>query len=345
MSEISTAPTAAPAKRRIDHADTIRGVCILLVNYFHSNVSFFMLKYVSNICVHPFLFMAGYFYSAKAPLGLTFKKKLRTMIVPYYVLGLGYYILWLVFSFRSGEDIIAPLKALLYSPIGNFPIEPSLYFLPVMFFSGMMLAVIVKLFRNEYVRFALVLAITALGSIWNDRFSMRLPMSLDCAMAVLLYFYLGFHGRAILAFTDRMVEKLRHKWLKLLVFVVLAVINLVMIELNYIPNILNSSWRIVPVTHFNTCLLMLLWVYTFRFTENLGFLKYFNKAMKYIGENSILFMCFSHMGLKVSQVLVSFLPISNMFIMKTLYCVIALLVVVPVVEVFNRTRLHYIFGK
>lgn len=345
MSEITAAAPAAPVKRRIDHADTIRGVCILLVNYFHSNVSFFMLKYVSNICVHPFLFMAGYFYSTKAPLSDTLKKKLRTLIVPYYVLGLGYYLLWLAFSYGSGADIIAPLKALLYSPIGNFPIEPSLYFLPVMFFSTMMLAVIVKLFKNEYLRFALVLGITILGSIWNDRFSMRLPMSLDCAMAVLLYFYLGFHGRKILAFTDRMVEKLRYKWLKLLVFAVLAAINLIMINLNYIPNILNSSWRVVPVTHFNICFLMLLWVYTFRFTENLGFLKYANKAMKYIGKNSILFMCFSHIGLKVSQVLVSYLPISNMFIMKTLYCVISLIVVVPVVEVFNRTKLHLIFGK
>lgn len=345
MSEISTAAAAAPVKRRIDHVDTIRGVCILLVNYFHSNVSFFMLKYVSSICVHPFLFMAGYFYSTKAPLGDTFKKKLRTLIVPYYVLGLGCYLLWLVFSFRSGQDIIAPLKALLYSPIGGFPIEPSLYFLPLMFFSTMMLAVIVKLFKNEYIRFALVMGITILGSIWNDRFGMRLPMSLDCAMAVLLYFYLGFHGRKILAFTDRMIERLRYKWLKLLVFAACASINLIMIDLNYIPNILNSSWRIVPVTHFNICFLMLLWVYTFRFTENLGFLKYANKAIKYIGKNSILFMCFSHIGLKVSQVIVSYLPISNLFLMKTLYCVISLIVVVPVVEVFNRTKLHYIFGK
>lgn len=345
MPEITAAAPAAPVKRRIDHADTIRGVCILLVNYFHSNVSFFMLKYVSNICVHPFLFMAGYFYSAKAPLSDTLKKKLRTLIVPYYVLGLGYYLLWLLFSYNSGADLIAPLRSLLYSPIGNFPIEPSLYFLPVMFFSTMFLAVIVKLIKREWLRFAIVLFITWLGSIWNDRFSMRLPMSLDCAMAVLLYFYLGFHGRSILAFTDRMVEKLRYRWLKFLVFAVLAIVNLVMIELNYIPNILNSSWRIVPVTHFNICFLMLLWVYTFRFTENLGFLKYANKAMKYIGKNSILFMCFSHVGLKISQVLVSFLPISNMFILKTLYCVIALVLVVPVVEIFNRTKLHYIFGK
>ena len=344
MSEISAA-AAAPVKRRIDHADTIRGVCILLVNYFHSNVSFFMLKYVSNICVHPFLFMAGSFYSAKAPLGDTLKKKLRTLIVPYYVLGMGFYLLWLLFSYGTGADLIAPLRALLYQPIGGFPIEPSLYFLPVMFFSTMLLALIVKLVKREWLRFVLVLAITGLGSIWNDRFSMRLPMSLDCAMAVLLYLYLGFHGRKILAFTDKTIEKLRYRWLKFLVFAVLAVINLVMIDLNYIPNILNSSWRIVPVTHFNICLLMLLWVYTFRFTENLGFLKYANKAMKYIGKNSILFMCFSHLGLKASQVLVSYLPISNMFVLKTLYCVISLVLIVPVVEVFNRTKLHYIFGK
>ena len=346
MSELSVqAPVKAPVRRRIDHADTIRGVCILLVNYFHANVSFFMLKYVSTICVHPFLFMAGYFYSGKGALGDTFKKKLRTLIIPYYVLGLGYYLLWLAFSFRSGQDIIAPLKALLYTPIGGFPIEPSLYFLPVMFFSGIILAVILKLVRNEYARFAIVLAITLIGNYWNDQLYMRLPMSLDCAFSVLLYFYLGFHGRKILAFTDAIVEKLRYRWVKMLLFVVLAALNITLIELNYIPNILQANWGIVPLTHFNTCLLMLLWVYFFRFTESLGFLKPLNKALKYVGTNSILFMCFSHMGLKVSGIIVSFLPISNVFLYKTLYCIISLIVVVPVVELFNRTKLHCIFGK
>ncbi len=53
------------------------------------------LQYVSAICVHPFLFMAGYFFNTKKDLGETFHKKLRTMILPYYVFGIVYYLLWL----------------------------------------------------------------------------------------------------------------------------------------------------------------------------------------------------------------------------------------------------------
>jgi len=343
MSE--TAAVAAPVKKRIDHADTIRGVCILLVNYFHAGVSFFMLKYVSNICVHPFIFMAGYFYSGKASLGDTFKKKFRSMMVPYFILGLMYYLVWLVFSYKPGMDIITPLRAVIFMPTNGFPIEPSLYFLPVMFFGGMLLAVIVKYIKNEYVRCALVIVLTLLGNLWNDQFRMRLPLSLDCALSLMLYFYLGFHGRAILEFTDKLWAKLRYNWLKVLVFAALSIINYQLIEYNFIPNILNASWTHIHLCHINTCLLMLLWVYFFRFTETLGFLKLVNKALKYIGENSILFMCFSHIGLKVARVLVSYVPISNMFILKTLYCVISLLLVVPVVEIFNRTKLHHIFGK
>lgn len=342
MPEI-TAPTAA--RKRVDHADTMRGVCILLVNYFHSNVSFFMLKYVSSICVHPFLFMAGYFFSGKAPIGDTLKKKLRTLIVPYYVLGMAYYFVWLVFSYSSGADIIAPLRAVLITPTNGFPIEPSLYFLPVMFFAGMLLAIIVKYIKNEYVRFAVVLILTLTGNLWNDRLSMRLPLSLDCALAVLLYFYLGFHGRKILAFTDSCIERIPHRWMRFVLFFLASALNLWMIEYNYIPNILNASWRHIHLTHINTCLLMLLWVYFFRFTENLVFLRHINKVLKYIGTNSILFMVFSHPGLKIAAVLVGFLPIGNMFVYKALYCVLALLVEVPMVELFNRTKLHYIFGK
>ena len=343
MSE--TAAVAAPVKKRIDHADTIRGVCILLVNYFHAGVSFFMLKYVSNICVHPFIFMAGYFYSGKASLGDTFKKKFRSMMVPYFILGLMYYLVWLVFSYKPGMDIITPLRAVIFMPTNSFPIEPSLYFLPVMFFGGMLLAVIVKYIKNEYVRCALVIALTLLGNLWNDQFRMRLPLSLDCALSLMLYFYLGFHGRAILEFTDKLWAKLRYNWLKVLVFAALSIINYQLIEYNFIPNILNASWTHIHLCHINTCLLMLLWVYFFRYTENLSFLKGVNRVLKYIGKNSILFMCFSHTGLKISMAVVSRLPIGNDFVVKTLYCVLALLIIVPIVEVINRTKLRFIFGS
>jgi len=336
---------AAPKKKRIEHADTIRGVCILLVNYFHSNVSFFMLKYVSNICVHPFIFMAGYFYRDNASLGDTFKKKFRSMMVPYFILGLGYYFLWLVFSYSSGADIVAPLRAVLFMPTSNFPIEPSLYFLPVMFFGGMILAVILRYIKNEYLRCTVVILLTLTGNLWTDKLGMRLPLCLDCSLSLLLYFYLGYHGRAILAFTDRIWEKLRYRWLKLLVFMALSAINYALIDYNFIPNILNASWTYIHLCHFNTCLLMLLWVYFFRYTENLSFLKGVNRVLKYIGKNSIMFMCFSHTGLKISMMLVSRLPIGNAFVSKTLYCVLALVIIVPIIEVINRTKLRYIFGS
>ena len=74
----NTAPAAPVKKKRIDHLDTMRGMCLLFVNYFHSNISLAFLQYVSTICVHPFIFMAGYFYNSKKDLRDTLHKKLCT---------------------------------------------------------------------------------------------------------------------------------------------------------------------------------------------------------------------------------------------------------------------------
>ena len=57
----NTAPAAPVKRKRIDHLDTMRGMCLLFVNYFHSSISLAFLQYVSAICVHPFIFMSGYF--------------------------------------------------------------------------------------------------------------------------------------------------------------------------------------------------------------------------------------------------------------------------------------------
>ena len=339
------APAAAPVKKRIDHVDTRRGMCILFVNYFHSNISLMFLQYVSNICVHPFLFMAGYFYNPHKELGDTLHKKLRTMILPYYVFGLGYYVLWLAAFYGTGRDIITPLRSVLYMPTGDFPIEPSIYFLPMMFCTTMIFALIQKYVKPEWLKLLIVLGLTYLGDVWTRICRYRLPMSLDCGLAVLIYPYLGFHGRTIIAFFDRQIEKLRPRLLRIAVFFTAAVLNYICIISNFIPNLRNGVWSLIPMTHLNTCVTMLLWVYFFRWFEHVRFGSPIRRALKYIGENSMTFMCFSHIGLYIGLFAANRLPVGAGTLHDVAYLVIGTLAVVPIVVLFNRTKLHYLFGK
>ena len=329
---------------RIDYVDTMRGVCILLVNYFHANFSLFMLKYVADICVHPFLFLAGYFYSRKLSLKENVIKKARSNLFPYFVFGLFYYIIWLLFSGNLQGDILAPLRAVLYMPTGFFPIESALYFLPMMFFAVLIFSLIEKNIRREALRLVIVLLVTLLGNLWIKLFTVRLPMSIDVSMSLLIYVYLGYNGRRILSFTDAFLAKLQNRYQRLLLFIVIAALNYLAIELCPISNIRNGEWGIIPMTHLNTCVTMLLWVYFFRWTDTLSFLVPVSRALKYVGRNSMIFMCFSHVGLKISQVIVSRLPLP-FFAHNALYYLLSIAVLLPVVIVFNKTKLHLIFGK
>lgn len=331
-------------KRRIEHLDTMRGMCLLFVNYFHSSISLAFFQYVSAICVHPFLFMAGYFFNTKSSLGDTFKKRARTMLFPYYVFGLIYYVMWLVVFAGQDRDIIDPLRSVLYMPTGAFPIEPSLYFLPMMFGASMLFAIIQKCVKHEWLKLALVVSITVLGNVWTRIFDFRLPLALDCAFGVLIYIYLGYHGRTLVALVDRGVELINSRILRVVLYFTVAVLNYICIISNYIPNLRNGVWSYIPFTHLNTCTTMLLWIYFFRWFENPIVFAPIRKVLKYIGENSMVFMCFSHVGLYIGLFIVNRLPFTGT-VRDLLYFLLGTLAVVPIVFIFNKTKLHYIFGK
>ncbi len=343
---MSDTPLAAAqnAHARIDYVDTMRGVCILLVNYFHASFTLFMYKYVADICVHPFLFMAGYFYSRKLSIKENAIKKARSNLFPYYVFAIFYYTVWLCFSGNPNGDVVAPLRAVLYLPTGYFPIESALYFLPMMFFVIIIFSIIEKNIHNEAARLITVLLITLLGNIWTKISAARLPMCIDVSMSLLIYVYLGYNGRKILAFTDSLLAKVRNNIAKVLIFILLAVLNYAAIEICPISNIRNGEWGIIPMTHLNTCVTMLLWVYFFRWFDKVDAFSPLNRAFKYIGRNSMIFMCFSHVGLKISQVIVSRLPLPELA-HNLSYYFLSIIVLLPVVYVFNKTKLHMIFGR
>ena len=56
------------------------------------------------------------------------------------------------------------------------------------------------------------------------------------------------------------------------------------------------------------------------------------------------FMCFSHVGLYVGLFAVNHLPFSGTP-RNILYFTLGTLAVVPIVTLFNKTKLHYLFGK
>ncbi len=340
----NTAPVMPVKRKRIDHLDTMRGMCLLFVNYFHSSISLAFLQYVSAICVHPFIFMAGYFYNSKKDLRDTLHKKLRTMILPYYLFGLGYYLLWLLAFRNSDRDIVEPLRSVLFMPTSAFPIEPSVYFLPMMFSATMIFALIVKYIKSEPLKLAVVLAVTFVGNIWTSVFTVRLPMALDCAFGVLIYIYLGYHGRTIIAAVDSAVAHIDSDILRFAVFLTVSVVNYICIISNFIPNLRNGVWSNIPFTHLNTCTTMLLWVYFFRWFEKPRVFAPVRRVLKYIGENSMTFMCFSHVGLYTGLFVVERLPLGGS-LRNILYFALGTLAVVPIVTLFNKTKLHYLFGK
>ena len=140
------------------------------------------------------------------------------MILPYYLFGLGYYVLWLLAFRSSGRDIVEPLRSVLFHADGRIPDRAVNILPPMMFSATMIFACLEKYVKSEPLKLVAVLVITFIGNIWTSGFTVRLPMALDCAFSVLIYIYLGYHGRTVIAAVDRLVDGIDSGILRIALF-------------------------------------------------------------------------------------------------------------------------------
>ena len=75
-------------KKRIAYIDILRGIGILLMVMGHVGFGSRFSHYIHAFHMPLFFVVSGYFYSAKADLISLAKKRTKTLLIPYLVVGL-----------------------------------------------------------------------------------------------------------------------------------------------------------------------------------------------------------------------------------------------------------------
>lgn len=143
-----------------------------------------------------FFFMSGYLFNyAKYPSYIAFaKRRFRQLLVPYVVMNMITYLLWLLVlknvGSDAGEDVgaLSPLMAAITVNATEMVHDVPLWFLAALFLVENLYYLLYRNVRYRVTVSVLLLLLAVLNNMYN---TVRLPFCIDISLVALLFYRLG----------------------------------------------------------------------------------------------------------------------------------------------------------
>jgi len=185
--------------KRLHYIDQLRALAIFLIIFEHNDHSSWLSAFSTSFSVPLFFVISGFVSGDKSDIaiGQYLKKQFNRLIVPYLSIAIVLYIFWFFVGRHYGESAdkayhpIKNLVGILYAQGGpdymNWGIP--MWFLPALFMVGLIDFLVSKIsFRFRFIP-AIVVPIA--GYALFKTTSTHLPWSLDVAMAVYGFYFVG----------------------------------------------------------------------------------------------------------------------------------------------------------
>lgn len=183
-------------KERIVWLDYGKAIAIYLVVLAHTALYKPAEGFIYTFHMPFFFFMSGYLFSySKYPSYMEFvKRRFRQLLVPYVVINMITYLLWLLVlrsvGSDAGEDVgaLSPLMAAVTVNATEMVHDVPLWFLAALF---MVENLYYLLYRNARYRVVVTLLLLLLAVLNNTYNTVRLPFCIDISLVALLFYRLG----------------------------------------------------------------------------------------------------------------------------------------------------------
>lgn len=330
---------------RIGWIDNLRGFAILLVVIGHSGS--LLNNYIFSFHMPLFFFLSGIMFKKTNEFTSFFKKKNRTLVIPYLFFSSIFYLFWLFFE-RNKTFVDSGLflsEGLTYSPLTSFiGIFYSaggkqfmywgvhLWFLTCLFIALIIFYFMVKLSK---LKLSIVIIVSFILGILLTKYSpITLPWSIDVAFVAVTFIGFGY---------------LIKEWLLKIEFKTNKTLLLVSIffTIGVIVSLLNGKID-MRINHYNNPILFLIGSISGILLYTILFKNFSEKyCLKWLGINSLLIYAL-HLKLEPFAWAVPFLPkllhdytgiIGALWISGW-----EILISIPIILFFNR-YLYFIFGK
>ena len=180
---------------RVLWLDVFKGIGIILIVLGHIYRGEALLNWLFTFHVALFFFASGWLYREREIRRDVFRR-IRTILVPYFVLGLLIWVYWVFLERRFRAVSTTPAKALLALLLGEYPLldpfHSHLWFLPCFFVTS----VLYNILRRTVGKSGTLVAVCAMSGLYiAESFTgfriPVLPWGLDRACWYIAFFYLG----------------------------------------------------------------------------------------------------------------------------------------------------------
>lgn len=148
---------------RVESIDGLKGIGILFMVLGHMHFGKMFNHYVYTFHMPLFFLISGYLYKKPELLMKAVGRKAKSLLIPYFSFGIGYWILWFVLHGRETETPLEPFWALLFNGINGLVYESALWFLPTLFMVYLLFSVIDRRIVNTAYKTGLVILLTLVG--------------------------------------------------------------------------------------------------------------------------------------------------------------------------------------
>lgn len=219
---------------RIQWIDRAKFIGIFLVILGHCSIPVYLKVWIYSFHMPLFFFISGSLnkFNFQTSYHDVFRKKTRTLIIPYFFFGIVTYLFWLLVHSKYGSPhdvstpFYIPLLGLFYSNgFGEWMVfNQPLWFLTCLFSTEILFLSTIKISPN-YSRFIIEISICLLaGFTFSYLHAPRLPWGLNIALVSISFYWLGWF------YANRLSQPFYEKWSKLkllvmtLLFLILSVV-------------------------------------------------------------------------------------------------------------------------
>ncbi len=323
---------------RVGFVDLFRGVGILLMIIGH--VGFWGdFSYFSHAFHMPmFFFVTGYFWK-QDKLTTFLTKKTRSLLGPYFVWTLFHFCIWIFIRTDSDQSIGEALYHIFFINTTQIPLV-GIWFLTALFWASVIYYFVDLGIKNIKVKALVMACIGIAGNIMPGIYPSRLPWALDAAMVGSVFIFLGVY------FRDYHPMKIDFLNIKLKYIIPLACIITFVIFLNSEVNMRTGSYGIIPLFWLNSIVSIIVLWNLCRFIDGIKkypFITIIENEVRFIGKNSICYLCFNISILLLIQFVLECANING--ILSKLIEFIVILISIHWISILLSGKMKFLIGR
>lgn len=209
---------------RISWIDVAKGYGTILVIYAHLGVGT-LWTWMYSFHLPLFFFLSGYVFSTKHDFGNFILKKIKSIVIPYFCLGIpmvAFSLLWNMINYNLSyavADVIDRLKLLLYQQR-----LWTLWFMACLFFLNILFYLVVKICRKNWIVMVISMILPLVGLYYYKSGGTPMYWNIDVCVMAIPFFAVGYLYKLYAKQVDDVIMK---KGISIIAFVIFAVVNII----------------------------------------------------------------------------------------------------------------------